>query len=246
MRIFAALTPPLALSCALSLGVLPAAAQLQGPAATALASARGTAGAVATRAVSAAEMASFTTSLRQLMPSASAGAPVFAAERAVGARAWSVSATLTDAPARGAGLLCRMRRTRYAYQPQAPAGQRWRVDGVSQFAWIGGAGACVAPTQPVALSQALPDTDVLAAYAQLPPLLQRARLLMAGNSSCAHLRSDNFRLASMGVSAPPLGAEEMLVLRFESDRGSDAQVWVRRRALELASWHVACAPRSPT
>jgi hypothetical protein len=146
------------------------------------------------------------------------------------------------APARGAGQLCHLRRARFAYQPQAPATQRWRVDGVDHYAWVGGAGACVAPARPVALLQALPDTDVLAAYAQLVPLLQRARLLMAGNSSCAVYRSDNFRLAGMGVSAPPLGVEEMLVLRFESERGSDAQVWVRRRALALETWNVACAP----
>lgn len=188
-------------------------------------------------------MASFAASARLLAPDASASAPVFAAERAAGARVWNVSATVDGAPVRGATPLCRMRRTRFAYQPQAAPAQRWRSDGASQLAWVGAAGACVAPAQPVALLQPLPDTDVLAAYAQLVPLLRRARLLMAGNSSCAVLRSDRFRLAGMGVSAPPVGAEEMLVLRFESERGSDAQVWVRRRALELETWHVACAPR---
>jgi hypothetical protein len=198
---------------------------------------------MATRAASAAEMSSFAAILPLLAPEAGAGAPVFAATRAPGARAWDVSATVDAAPVRGASPLCRMRRTRFAYQPLAAAAQRWRVDGVSQYAWLGAAGACAAPARPVVLSQALPDTDVLAAYTQLGPLVQRARLLMSGNSSCAAYRSDNFRLAAMGVSAPPVGAEQMLVLRFESERGSDAQVWVRRRALALEAWHVACAPR---
>ena len=167
---------------------------------------------------------------------------MFTAEREAGAHAWTVSATVDGAAAHGAGQLCRMRRTRFVQQPQASAAQRWRADAGTELAWLGGAGACVAPAHPLVLLQALPDTDILAAYAHLAPLLQRARLLMAGNSGCAHLRSVNFRLAGMGVSAPPQGAEQMQVLRFESDRDSTAQVWIRRRALDLETWHVACVP----
>ena len=225
MRIHSLLTPPLAL---LALACAAPSHAIDAP---------------ATRPVTAAEIASFASARAVLAGDAYPGAPAFAAERAPGARAWTVSATLDGAPARGAGQLCHLRRMRFVEQPGASAAQRWRPDAISQYAWVGGAGSCVVPARPVALLQALPDTDVLAAFAQLTPLLQRARLLMAGNSSCAHLRSVPFRLAGMGVSAPPQGAETMLVLQLESDRNSDAQVWVRRRALELESWHVACAPR---
>ena len=236
MRILAILAPLLALLC------VPLARAAAMPASTPARVAAAPATEIATRAVSAPEMASFAASVPQLALDAGAGTPVFAAERAAGARAWTVSATVDGVAARGAGQLCHVRRMRFVYQPQAAAA-RWRLDTSTELAWLGaaGQGTCMAPAQPIVLLQALPDTDVLGAWTQLAPLLQRARLLMSGNSSCAHLRSVNFRLAGMGVSTPPQGAEQMQVLRFDSDRNSTAQVWIRRRGLELEAWNVACA-----
>lgn len=180
-----------------------------------------------------------------------AGAPVvvqFDARRAHG-EDWTVTAAVALAPTRGLGALCRMSRLHFRYDRGARKDRRWS-DGAptEQFAWINPAAGCplpAAPWRPAKLLQHLPDADIIALLGQQAVLLKRARLLFAGSTSCAELRSYNFTLLGLDIGAPAAGQEELPGLLFESDHQRTAYVWVKRRGDELTAWNVSCPALSP-
>ncbi len=116
--------------------------------------------------------------------------------------------------------------------------------GQAQSAWLGRPN-CQAPARPIRLAQRLPDTELISALEQHAKVLAQARLLFAGNSSCASQRSFNFALVSLGVSAAGRQSEEMVEWGFESDRKSTARVWARKNGAGYDVWYVACAPLAP-
>ena len=167
-------------------------------------------------------------------------APVFEIVRASRKAPWQVEASVDGAGYRAAGSLCRMTRNRYAYDPRSAASRRWRMAGEIRFAWLDRTG-CGKPARLVELEQRIPDADLAPLIAQHGVLLLRSRLLLAGNTSCAPHRSLRFRLAAVGVSAPPHGKEELHALVFDGDGGARAQVWIKKRGAELIAWDVACS-----
>ena len=169
-----------------------------------------------------------------------ASAPVFEIVRASPKAPWRVEASVNGTPYRAAGPLCRMTQNRYAYDARTAAGGRWNMAGEKRFAWLDRAG-CGKPARLVELKQRLPDADLAPLIAQHGVLLLRARLLFAGNTSCAPHRSLRFRLVALDVSAPPHGKEELHALVFDSDGAARAQVWIRKRGAELNAWDVACS-----
>lgn len=193
------------------------------------------------RAPTAQELASF--KAFHITPAA-ARAPVFDIARQSRKDPWRVEATVDGAPYRGAGALCRMTQNRYSYNPRAAASQRWSMNGERRFAWLDRA-PCAKPTRLVELRQRIPDADLAPLIGQHGVLLLRARLLFAGNTSCAPHRSLRFRLAALDVSAPPHGKEELHALVFDSDSAARAQVWIKKRGAELNAWDVACSDAAP-
>jgi hypothetical protein len=176
--------------------------------------------------------------------------PVLKAERAAKGKAgqgpWQLSAQVDTKPRHGAVDLCHIIRSRFLYD----AGQRWREDGTStEYVWLsGGPVACGAPKQLVELPQplpALPAADIVRLLAQQAPLLSRARLLFAGNTSCARQRAYQFELAAIDSAAPEKGASAMYALTYRSDRATTARVTVRKSGTELTAWNVSCAQQAP-
>lgn len=195
--------------------------------------------AAATRAASDEEAVSFDAFFLRDYPGQRAAAPVFNVVR--GHRGWDVAATVDLAPTRGYATLCRMSRLHFRYDAAAKKGERWRRDGVpAQFAWLDGAAGCPVPARPVQLLQHVPDRDIGPLLRQAPALLQRARLLLAGSTGCAELRSYRFELAAIEIGAPAAGMEELHGLVFQSDHQRSAHVWVRPGAGELVAWNVSC------
>ena len=174
------------------------------------------------------------------LTAAQARAPVFDIVRKSRKDPWRVEATVDGAPYRAAGALCRMTQNRYAYNARAAAKQRWSMAAEKRFAWLDRA-TCGKPARLVELKQRIPDAELAPLIGQHGVLLLRARLLFAGNTSCAPHRSLRFRLAAVDVSAPPNGKEELYALVFDSDRAARAQVWIRKRGAELNAWDVACS-----
>jgi hypothetical protein len=204
--------------------------------------------AVERRDISAQESASF---LAFYGPGA-AGAPLdvqFDARRRHGARDWPVTAAVALAPTRGLGALCRMSRLHFRYDRGARKEPRWSAGApAEQFAWINPAAGCplpAAPSRPAKLLQHVPDADIIALLGQQGPLLARARLLFAGSTGCAELRSYNFTLLGLDIGAAAAGQEELPGLLFESDHQRTAYVWVKRRGDELTAWNVSCPALSP-
>ncbi|RJG15531.1 hypothetical protein [Massilia cavernae] len=169
------------------------------------------------------------------------GQPVFSATRAPGARAWEVGAVVSGAPYRGLGALCRATKREFAYDARAPKESRWSERRTVRLAWLDRRAGCPAPARPAELAQRIPDAELIPLMNNYITLLQRARLLFSGNTSCAPLRSDRFALRSFDVSAPPFGKEELHGLVFENERGARATVWVKKRGAELLPWDVACS-----
>ncbi|MTW12150.1 hypothetical protein GM658_16215 [Pseudoduganella eburnea] len=186
--------------------------------------------ALETRAPTLAEQRSF----QQFMQRSAPGAPLPAlhAERAHGAKQWEVSASEDAPPVRLVLPLCRVTRTRYTLQ----ADDSWRTDS-SQHVWIHHTTSCgTPPAGMVELRAQLAEIDVLRLIQAEGEVLQKARLLMTGNTSCAPTRSRNFTLRSLGRSA-----DGMYLLGYQSDIGSTAGITVRQtRGAELTAWNVAC------
>lgn len=172
-------------------------------------------------------------SFQQFMARTAPGAPLPAlhAQRARGAQLWEVSASVDAPPVRLVLPLCQVARTRYVLQPD----DSWRSDS-SRHVWIHHTTSCgTPPAGMVELRAPLEEIDMLRLIQAQGGLLQRARLLMAGNTSCAPTRSRNFQLRALGR-----GAGGMFLLGYESDIGSRADITVRQARAELVAWNVNC------
>jgi hypothetical protein len=210
------------------------------------ATAHGATAAADVRPASEEESASLSAFYRQQYPRVAMANSSFDISRVRRSRKWNVAATVETAAYRGEAGLCKMNRMQFHYDASRPEQLRWQENGEGeQFVWLGNRGACVRPAEPVRLIQRMLDPDAYLLLSQQATLLGRARLLFAGNTSCAPSRAYNFRLAGLDVSAPMLGASPMYTLVFQSDRAATARVWVRRSGQELTAWNVACTADSP-
>jgi len=172
-------------------------------------------------------------SFEQFMQRSAPGTPLppLRVERGPDGKGWVASASSDAPPVRLVLPLCRVTRTRYTQQ----ADDSWRTDS-SQHVWIHHTTSCgTPPATMVELRAPLAEIDMLRLIQAQGELLQRARLLMAGNTSCAPTRSRNFQLRSLGR-----GADGMYLLGYESDIGSRADITVRQTRAELTAWNVNC------
>ncbi len=172
-------------------------------------------------------------SFEQFMQRSAPGMPLppLRVERGPDGKSWVASASSDAPPVRLVLPLCRVTRTRYTQQ----ADDSWRTDS-SQHVWIHHTTSCgTPPATMVELRAPLAEIDMLRLIQAQAELLQRARLLMAGNTSCAPTRSRNFQLRALGRSA-----DGMFVLGYESDIGSKVDITVRPSRAELTAWNVNC------
>ncbi|MBA5689273.1 hypothetical protein H3H39_19705 [Duganella sp. LX47W] len=194
-----------------------------------------------TRPVSAAEQRSFDQFQRQYDPAPGAGKARLMAERPAGKGPWQLSATMETPPRLAMPGVCQLERSVFRHVPQAPDGQPWRADGMAlPYVWLAVAGPCVAPARPVRLLQALPPEVVLQLLKENAALLNRARLLFAGNTQCARLRALPFALDALGRGPRANGAPTIYTLLFRGERGELAQVDARYSRAELTAWNVSC------
>jgi hypothetical protein len=157
--------------------------------------------------------------------------PPLHVERARDGKKWIASATSDAPPVRLVLPLCRVTRAHYVQQ----ADDSWRVEN-SQHVWVHHTTSCgTPPASMVELRAPLAEIDMLRLIQAQGELLHRARLLMAGNTSCAPTRSRNFQLRTLGRSA-----EGMFLLGYESDIGSKVDITVRPSRSELTAWNVNC------
>ncbi|SFM77463.1 hypothetical protein SAMN02982985_05250 [Rugamonas rubra] len=112
--------------------------------------------------------------------------------------------------------------------------------------WLARGAVCTTPQpgqpgQPALLLPTLSDAAAVALLRGQAELLTRARLLFAGNTSCARLRALDFTLQALGPApAGAAGGGAMYELRYRSDRGNEARVAVRQHRAELTAWNVSC------
>ncbi|HAT33955.1 MAG TPA: hypothetical protein DCW29_24855 [Janthinobacterium sp.] len=197
----------------------------------------GAQGAPATRAASAQEIASFDAFRRQGLGVDGGGPATFEIRREGGR--WRVDASVDGLASRRLRGLCRMDRAAFHYD-----GRNWSASGAAApLAWLAGAGACAAPAAPVRLVPGAPDATIAGLLEQQARLLLRARLLFAGNTACAALRSRDFTLTAIDYGVAGAGADALALyaLVFHGGRGV-ARVWVKNTGRELSAWSVACAP----
>jgi len=199
------------------------------------------------RAPSAEERRSFEEYYRlQVPPRVSGGAslfaPMFDIQRHRG-EPWRVIARVDSSPRRHTPDLCRQIRTSYLYDAKAPADARWQPSAAAPewYVWLATPKvACTAARYTTRMDPAVPPDDVKALLWQHRELLARARLLFAGNSSCARQRALTFRLAAIEPAPPANGAPVMIGMVFESDRETRVRVAVRKSRGEYAAWNVNC------
>ncbi|UTY56392.1 hypothetical protein [Massilia sp. erpn] len=201
-----------------------------------------------TRPASAAEIQSFATFRQQQLPETTAMPTSFSATRQRGSRQWQVQATLDAAPVRAPALpMCIMQRRVFSYAARAAKDKRWSEQlPAQQLVWLHHKPQCAVPeadkppVHPVRLLQAQPDMSTLTLLVNRSELLERARLLMAGNTACARLRARSFLLDA--VSREPAGSPDagMALLVFRSDIGAEAHITVRKSRTELTAWNVRC------
>ncbi|MBA5637840.1 hypothetical protein H3H37_12330 [Duganella sp. LX20W] len=195
----------------------------------------------ATRPASAAEQRSFDQFLRQYDPAPGASPSRLMVERPGGTGPWQLSATMETPPRLAMPGVCQMERSVFRHVPRAPDGQPWRADGLAlPYVWLAVGDPCVAPARPVRLLQAMPPELVLQLLKENAALLNRARLLFAGNTQCARLRALPFALEALGKGARTNGAPTIYTLLFRSERGDLAQVDARYSRAELTAWNVSC------
>jgi len=185
----------------------------------------------AVRAPTAAEQKAFDAWYRarnQSASAASSAAPQLATRR--DGKRWRLSAH-EDAPAVRAVLpLCRVQRTVFERTKKV-----W-AEHTETWLWVHHAPQCgPAPASAVQVRSELPELDILRLMQAQTGLLQSARLLMAGNTSCAPTRSRNFRLIALDKAKDGLPA-----LIFESDIGTEAAISVRKSRADLTAWNVSC------
>lgn len=194
------------------------------------------------------ERSSFDDYYRQQVPprlsgGASLFAPAFDIQRHRG-QPWQVIARVDSAPRRHTPDLCRQIRTSYIYNASAPKGERWTPSAAAPewYVWLATPKVpCAAAQYTTRMDPAVHPDDVKALIWQHRTLLARARLLFAGNSSCARQRALTFRLAAIEPAPPANGAPVMVGMVFESDRETRVRVAVRKSRGEYAAWNVNCA-----
>lgn len=196
------------------------------------------AGGITTRAPSAQESASFQAFYQKQYPTAAAVKPLFAITRAHPRAPWTVRASVDGPPRRGLRTLCRIDRSEFVFDKRWSAAER-----VRQFVWLQN-GACGAGQDAAELLQRMPDADVLVLLQNQAAALPKARLIMAGNSGCAPLRSFPFRFAAIDVGPSGSGNEEMAGLVYRSGAEAQVTVWVRKSAGGIDNWNVSCPPRA--
>lgn len=134
-------------------------------------------------------------------------------------------------------------RTSYIYDAKAPKRQRWTPSAAAPewYVWLATPKViCTAAQYTVKMDPAVSNADATALLRQHRELLQRARLLFAGNSSCARQRALTFRLSAIEPAPPANGAPTMVGMVFDSDRDTHVRVAVRKHRGEYAAWNVSC------
>jgi len=199
---------------------------------------------------SAAERSSFDLYYRELALSEAHGArpvaPLFAPAFDISRRRgqpWQVIARVDSAPRHSAVDLCRQIRSSYIYDASAKAGARWQPAALvpTWHVWLARPNTiCTAAAHTVLMEPSVPPEDVVALLRQHAELLQRARLLLAGNSQCIRQRALPFSLAAIEPAAAADGAAKMFALVFDSDRDTRVRVAVRKHRGEYAAWNVSC------
>lgn len=200
------------------------------------------------RPASDAEIKSFAAFRQQQLPEAEALQAGFSATRQRGSRQWQLQAMLDTAPVHAPALpMCVMQRRVFGYAARAAKDKRWSEQPpAQQLVWLHHKPHCEAPeaskppVQPVRLLHAQADMSTLTLLVNRSELLERARLLMAGNTACAKLRARSFQLD--GIDSVPAGSPDagMALLIFRSDIGAEAHITVRKSRTELTAWNVRC------
>jgi hypothetical protein len=204
-----------------------------------------------TREPSAEERSSFDDYYRQQVPAnvsggASLFAPAFDIQRRRG-QPWQVIARVDSSPRHFTPDLCRQIRTSYIYDAKAPKGQRWTSSAAAPewYVWLATPKViCTAAQYTTRMDPAVNPVDATALLRQHRELLARARLLFAGNSSCARQRALTFRFSAIEPAPPANGAPAMVGMVFESDRDTRVKVAVRKHRGEYVAWNVNCAQDS--
>jgi hypothetical protein len=183
------------------------------------------------RAPTAAEQKAFEAWYRS-RPAAAAQAAAPQLETRRDGKRWRLSAH-EDAPAVRAVLpLCRMPRTVFERQ-----NKQW-TERAETLIWVHHTAQCgPAPASAVRQRAELPELDILRLLQQQAELLRSARLLMAGNTSCAPMRSRSFQLSALD-RAP----DTLPLLVFDNDIGGTARISVRKTGADLTAWNVNCRP----
>jgi hypothetical protein len=158
--------------------------------------------------------------------------PEVQVHRRAGGLNWRLSASVDTPPQRAVLPLCRLQRTVFERE-----GKAWHErEHKPVFTWIHHTPQCgTPPAALVELRTELPEIDILRLLQQQSEILKAARLLMAGNTSCAPMRSRTFRL-----SALELAPDSLPLLVFENDIGGTARIAVRKSRAELTAWNVYC------
>lgn len=193
-----------------------------------------------------AERTSFDSFFREQEAAASARpvAPLFAPQFDIERRRgepWQVIARVDAAPRHMAPQLCRQVRSSFIYDAQA---RRWTASASPPqwYVWLWYTTVpCAAARYTTLLSPAVPSEDAVALLQRHKELLNRARLLFAGNSQCVRQRALTFRLAGIEPAPPADGAPLMFGLVFESDRDTVARVAVRKSRGDYVAWNVTCS-----
>jgi len=163
---------------------------------------------------------------------------VFGSVPAADGRGVALQASVEAPPHRGRGALCRTERVNHVLHGNGKQA-RWQSAGTQYYAWLD-RGACRAVAEPVRMLQRVPDAELEGVLLYQKPLLERARLLMAGNTACAPARSYPFVLAAVDVGASRPGAEEQYALVFRSDRNTFLRIWLRKSGAQYDAWNVTC------
>ena len=139
--------------------------------------------------------------------------------------------------------ICHLIRTPQSHTRGAAPEEGWNDSGAPETRiWLdSGPVPCTAPKQSVQLTQSLPAPDIISLLQQQAALLQGARLLFAGNTSCARMRSYNFSLSAMSAAPAERGSQAMYLLMFASDRDTTARVTIRKNRGDFTAWNVDCA-----
>lgn len=182
------------------------------------------------RAATPAEQKAFEAFYRAHYPSGPV--PQVQAHRKRGGVAWRLSASMDAPPQRAVLPLCRMTRTLFEREDKT-----WQeLERKLLLTWIHHTPQCGAPPPaPVELRTELPELDILRLLQQQAELLKSARLLMAGNTSCAPMRSRNFHLTAL-----ELAPDRLPLLVFDNDIGGTARISVRKTRADLTAWNVYC------